>query len=152
MLLEAYTMTRPYSPPLLINIVNPVLTMIPSQMPLLPFQMLALARKITLTISIAFSQLGPYFQGASGQTHISVDLARLARLEQLAQSNEAEATRSLRMEMTPYIEDETSTKELKAGIRDWLVQNTVRADPLVRHALSSIAAKQSQDQPPASDT
>ena len=99
--------------------------------------MLALARKITLTISIAFSQLGPYFQSALGQAYSTVDGLRLARLEQLAQGNETEATRFLRTEVTPYVEEEQWSRKLKGGIREWLVQNTIRADPLVREALGN---------------
>lgn len=148
-LLEVYTVTRPQPPSFLVKIVNPLITIIPSQPPLLPFQMLALARKIAFTISVALSRLGPQFQSVGGQGSNVVDPVRLSRLEQLAMANEAEATRLLGMELAPHVGKDEAPKELKDGMREWLVLNTVRADPLVRQAIGSATERKKRAQEPA---
>ena len=108
--------------------------------------MLALARKVILAISIALSQLGPYFQSASSPSQDAVDSVRLSRLEQLALANEGETTRSFKMETIPYMEDRDSKRELKASMRDWLIQSTIRADPVVRQAIGNASEKKRQQQ------
>ena len=100
--------------------------------------MLILARKITITIVIAISQLGPYFK-TLGPTRPpdSINHARLLRLEQIAGAHEIEATRLLQLDMAPYERDVKSVKQLKECIREWLVQNTIRADPAVRETVGN---------------
>ena len=39
------------------------------------------------------------------------------------------------MDMAPFVGDEPGTNELRGRIRDWLVNNTIRADPEVRDAM-----------------
>ena len=147
-------MTRPYPPPLLTQILNPIIIILPSQPPLLAFQMLTLARKIIITISIALSQLGPYFQTDSGLAHNAVDPVRLMRLEKLAAGNDVEATRLLRTETAPFTGNVSNSKALKAGIREWLVQNTVRADPFVQEAISHATQRRVSklEEPPSSSS
>ena len=141
-LLEVFTLTRPYSPQILVSVINPVLTNISNHPPLLPFQLLILARKITLTIFIALSQLGPYFY--SSETVLPpnmVDTLKLARLEHVTRSNDAEATRLLDLDMAPYAGDQKVAKDLKEQMKDWLVQTTIRADPQVRGAIGNSLSK-----------
>ena len=140
-LLEYHTLTRPYTTPLLSRFLNPFLTLI-KHPPLLPFQLLILARKAAFTVLIAVSQLGPIFQP---QTSSSTSFSRgspsiqesqqLTRLEQQAQVLEVEASRLLALEMAPFVGDEGAVKELERRVRDWLVTNTIRADPEVRDAM-----------------
>ena len=56
-------------------------------------------------------------------------------------TNELETTRLLGLEMAPLVGDETGQKEMKARVRDWLVQSTVRADPEVRDAIGKAMQK-----------
>ena len=39
------------------------------------------------------------------------------------------------LDMAPYAVDEPGVKELQARVKEWLVQNTIRADPEVRDAM-----------------
>lgn len=144
-LLEVYTLTRPYKPLFLVNFINPAITLIPSQPALLQFQMLALARKITLSISIALLQLGPLFQATQSIDHSSVDGARLARLEQITKNNEIEATGLIKTEMVPFVGREELLKELKDAIQKWLVQNTIRADPAVQEVVGNPRPRKGND-------
>ena len=140
-LLEVFTLTRPH-PLLLVKIINPILTTISSHPPLLPFQLLILARKIILTIFIALAQLGPYFRPLQiVLPPKTIDLVRLARLEHVSRTNEAEATRLLNLDMAPYAGDKRTTKDLKEHMTEWLVQTTIRADPQVREAIGQSLRK-----------
>lgn len=154
--LEYHTITRPYPSPLLTKIFNPILSRITVHPPLLPFQLLALARKATFTLFIAFSQLGNLFpqeKPASAATTTTTpsqhDLQQLARLEGNARASEIEASRLLAMEMTPFVGDEQGTKELRGRVKEWLVNNTIRADPEVRDAMGRALAVRRRSGAPA---
>ena len=136
-LLEIYTLTRPEFPRFLTNVVNPVLSFIPFGKTLLPFQMLELARKIALAASIAISQLGPSSRNER-TGHNEIDEQRLARLEFLSLGNDMSATRLLKMQMAPFNDDEKALAKLKTGMTRWLHQNTIRADPFVREAITNV--------------
>ena len=142
-LLEYHTITRPYSSPLLTRFFNPVLRRLTAHPPLLPFQLLALARKATFTLFIAFSQLGNLFPQPAPTAAVPTsqhDLQQLARLEATAKASEIESSRLLAMDMAPFVGDEQGTKELRARVKEWLVNNTVRADPEVRDAMGRALA------------
>ncbi|KAL9058228.1 MAG: hypothetical protein Q9206_002019 [Seirophora lacunosa] len=137
-LIEYHTLSRPYWSPFLTKILNPLLTTVTSHPPLLPFQFLALAHKIIFTFFIAMGQLSPFFAPPAppgGSSSSAFDEQQLQRLEQLAQTHEVEAGRLLGLEMAPLVGDEAGQADLKGKVREWFVQNTIRADPEVRDAL-----------------
>ena len=151
LLVEYHTITRPYHSPLLTRIFNPILRTLTPHAPLLPFQLLILARKATFTLFIALSQLGAFFPQAptSSTTMTSThDQQQLARLEGIAKTNEAESTRLLAMDMAPFAGDEQGTKELRGRVREWLVNNTIRNDPEVRDAMGRALGRRRTGAPP----
>ena len=142
--LEYHTITRPYFGPLLTKILNPILTTLTPHAPLLPFQLIILARKATFTLFIALGQLGNLFPQpppTSNTASSPHDLQQLARLENIAKTTEAEASRLIAMEMTPFAGDEAGTKELRGRMKDWLVNNTIKNDPEVRDAMGRALTK-----------
>jgi hypothetical protein len=147
-ILEVYTVTRAYHPPFLVNVVNPILTRVSSYPPLLPFQFLILARNMTFTFFIALSQLGPHLRdgGSTAPTH-EIDPMRLNRLEHIARANGIESSRLLDLDLAPYVGDQIVLGSLKDRIREWLVQNTIRADPQVREAVGEALKKRQSAQP-----
>ena len=121
---------------------------------MLQFQVLILARKIALSLFIAASQLGSFFQhatpapaSASGIPSV-LESQQLTRLEQLAQVLEVEASRLLALDMSPFVGDEAGVKELRGRVREWLVTNTIRSDPEVRDAMGRVLAKKRVGAPP----
>ena len=151
-LLEYHTITRPYPSPLLTKFFNPILSRLTAHPPLLPFQLLALARKATFTLFIAFSQLGNLFPQSAPTTAVPTsqhDLQQLARLEATAKASEVESSRLLAMDMAPFVGDEQGTKELRGRVKEWLVNNTVRADPEVRDAMGRALASKRRIGAPA---
>ncbi|KAL9104512.1 MAG: hypothetical protein Q9163_000543 [Psora crenata] len=150
LVLEMHTITRPYHTPILTRILNPVLEFV-QHPPFLPFQLLALARKSTFTLFIAFSQFsGLWLQPATAASNGNSpqDLQQLLRLEQLAKGNEAEASRLLAMDMAPFVADEQGKMALRGRIREWLVNNTIRTDPEVRDAMGRALERRTAAAPP----
>ena len=105
--------------------------------------MLELVRKIALAASIAISQLGPSSRNERSG-HNEIDEQRLARLELLSLSNDMSATRLLRMQMAPFHGDEDGLARLKTGMTKWLHQNTIRADPFVREAITIVTQSENE--------
>ena len=147
MLLEIYTVSRPYFPTILTTFINPTLSGTFSEPKLLPFQFLILARKVNVAIFIAIAQLGSHFQSADATAHNdSVPLGALAHLEHMARSTEVEAARLLDLNMAPFASNTVAVKNLKERVREWLVQNTIKADPVVREAVGSAMQQRSGEE------
>ena len=113
---------------------------------LLPFQFLALARNINVAIFIAIAQLGPHF--GSSETpgdNGSVPSNALSHLEYVARAAQTEASRLLDLCMAPVAANPAAIQSLKGRlVREWLVQNTIRADPVVREAVDSAMERRRQ--------
>ncbi|KAK0635359.1 hypothetical protein B0T17DRAFT_39094 [Bombardia bombarda] len=166
---ELHTITRPAHPPLFANLVNPLLTRFGGggggggrHPPYLPFQAISLARKLSVTVYIAFSQIGPLLAADTSGGQINVAGRKgggarseeaalgqgLERLEMAARGLDADAARLLEMEMAPFAGgDEATTGAVKGKVREWLVQNTIRADPEVRNALGTSLKQRRVDAP-----
>ncbi|KAI4249625.1 MAG: hypothetical protein L6R40_000414 [Gallowayella cf. fulva] len=140
-LVEYHTLTRPYWSPILTKVLNPFLTTFTSYPSILPFQFIALAHKATFTFFIALGQLSPLFAPQSPPSSSGMDEQQLQRLEQLAQSTDIETGRLLALEMAPLMGDEAGQNDMKGRVREWLVQNTIRADPEVRDAVGKAMQK-----------
>ena len=146
MILELHLLTRPYTSPLIEKVINPVLETTSVHPPLLPFQLIQLARKATFTIFIAVSQIGGLFppdplSSNANRALSQQEMQQLVRLEQTAKGMEAEASRLLAMDTAPFVGDEQGTKDLGNKVREWLVTNTIRADPDVRDAMGRAMVK-----------
>ncbi|KAI9855829.1 MAG: hypothetical protein M1824_005818 [Vezdaea acicularis] len=140
---EIYTITRPYFPPFVTKILNPLLTSFTTHPPYLPFQLLALARKIALTLFIAFSQLGPLLQKDEHALHQNTEAAQqqqIDRVEQLSRLTDFEAARLLTLDLAPYA-DEKIMKDFNSKLREWMVQSTIRNTPEVRDALGRVVGR-----------
>jgi hypothetical protein len=155
---ELHAVTRPAHPAVLARLVNPALARLaPRHPPLLPFQAISLARKVCVALHIALSQVGPLLGADTSQGRIAVrdgdedDAAALRqgleRLEAAARGLDADAGRLLDMELMPFAGDAELQAGMRAKMRDWLVQNTIRSDPMVRDALGRMLRKRRVDAP-----
>lgn len=148
---ELHTISRPYFPIFAEKLVNPILTTCTRHPPYLPFQLIQLARKISITLYIAFSQIGPLLQPPT-QTPSSSDpeiqlRQNLDRLEATVKAADVEATRQMGMEMSPFATDQQALKEVTGKVTNWLVQNTIRNDPMVRDAIGRSLQRRRTDAP-----
>jgi len=139
-LIELHTMTRPSFPAVLTSFVNPILATTRTRPPYLPFQMLALLRKLAVTFFIAMTQLSPLLKAPRPEVSPdgSISPQQLKNLDDLTMATDLELTRLMRQEMTPFLSDEASFKSLKDGLREWLVRNTIQNDPEVRNAIGRV--------------
>lgn len=156
---ELHTVMRPGRPALFDKVVDPVLRLYGRAGPAyLPFQIIALARKLCITVYVAFSQIGPLIGADTSSGQIVVggkkggneeQLLRqnLDRLEATARALDADTARLLEMEMAPFAGDEQVVQSMKGKMKEWLVQNTIRADPMVRDALGRAFQKRRIDAP-----
>lgn len=149
---ELYTVTRPDLPPAL-KAVNDVMTRFTSNPPYLPFQVISLARKLSITIYIALSQIGPLVSAQLGPLKAPAEddekalKQSLERLEAMGKQLDGDVVRLLEMEMAPYKGDREAAANLQGKMREWLVQNTIRADPMVRDALGTSFKRRRIDAP-----
>lgn len=49
--------------------------------------------------------------------------------------------------MAPFVGDDDAVKELRGRVREWLVTNTIRADPEVRDAMGRALGKRKKGVP-----
>lgn len=157
---ELHTVTRPGRPVVFERVVDPLLQFWGGrEAPYLPFQIIALARKLSITIYVAFSQIGPLIGadtstgqvvpggGRKGVNEEVLLRQNLERLEGMAKGLDADTARTLEMEMAPFAGDPLVVQGLKGKMKEWLVQNTIRADPMVRDALGRAFQKRRMDAP-----
>ncbi|TVY31179.1 Chaperone protein DnaJ [Lachnellula hyalina] len=148
---EIHAVTRPYFPAVAAKLINPLLTTFTSHPPYLPFQLIALCKKMSVTLYIAFSQIGPLLETpntVSSNANAEVALRQqMDRLDATAKAAEFETTRLMAMEMSPFIGDEQALTGLKEKVKEWLVQNTIRNDPEVRDAVGNLLKRRRPDAP-----
>ena len=143
---ELHTLTRPTFPTVLTNIINPFLISTKLRQPYLPFQILTILRKVAITFFIALSQLGPILQGPiAPQNGDSISAQQLDRLDALARTTDQEVTRLMGLELSPFAGEQSSMRELRSSLKEWLVQNTVRNDPEVKAAINRVLNRRRQD-------
>lgn len=159
---ELHTVTRPGRPVLFDRIINPVLGILaPRQSPYLPFQIIVLARKLCFTLYIAFSQIGPLLSaeasgvsapaGGKGQGE-EVQLKQgLDALEASVRGLDIDTMRLMEMEMAPFTGDEAALSQMRGKIKEWLVQNTIRSDPMVRDAVGQSLKRRKIGMPAADE-
>jgi hypothetical protein len=139
---ELYIVSRPRSPWILGNVLNPLLMMTGLRLPYLQFQLIALLRKLTLTFFIALSQLEPLLRDPQKQnldeTGPMVMAQRLNHVDALTNAAEAELGRLLGMELMPFAGEPSAAKVLRSSLKEWLVQNTIRNDPAVKVAAAKV--------------
>ena len=149
---EVHAVTRPVFPPL-VNFLNATIPRLTFHAPFLPFQVIQLTRKLTITMYIALSQIGPLLveqtqsRQRSGQDDETALQQGLERLEAITGQLDTDAARLMEMEMAPFKGDSEAVSNLQGKMREWLVQNTIRADPMVRDALGTSFRKRRIDAP-----
>ncbi|KAJ3570005.1 hypothetical protein NPX13_g5883 [Xylaria arbuscula] len=71
----------------------------------------------------------------------------LDRLEQTSKLVDSDCTRLMELEMAPFAGDAEAVKDMRGKLKEWLVQNTIRADPMVRDAMGQSLQRRRVDAP-----
>ncbi|KAF4626272.1 hypothetical protein G7Y89_g11888 [Cudoniella acicularis] len=144
---ELHTISRPYFPHVATKLINPLLTTFTNHPPILPFQLIQLARKASVTMYIAFSQIGPLISPPTVAPGPDGTEAQLARLEASVRAADVQAAGLINIDMSPFSGDQAALKDVQGKVKEWLVQNTIRNDPEVRDALGNLLKKRRVDAP-----
>lgn len=167
MVFEVHTVTRPEYPwvlqslanPLLVHVINPIMAywnLGAVHPPFLPFQAVAIARKLSITLSIALNQVLPYLTAdtRSGRVQMKKRGSEESKAEQsLDELDKAlhvvheEAKRMVQMEVTPFLGSSDVMETVRQKMKRWLVDNTIRNEPMTRDAINQRIMRRRQDAP-----
>jgi len=138
--LELFFLTHIWEPPRLILlwaslIQKPFANLLPPH--LLPFQVLGLARRMSMSINIFISQLAPPKAGNPAIRDLQTQ-QQIAHLTQAATRLDAESGALLQLGMSPFRGDVEKSEILRSGMKESLVSGTLRRNPEVIAAIQSV--------------
>lgn len=166
-LFEVFTITRPHYPslleylinPLLVHVVNPTVGYwVPgaAHAPYIPFQAVAIARKLSITLSIALNQIVPYLTADTSRGRVQMKkrgseddkaLQSLADLDKALHVAGQEADHMVQLESAPFVSAPELKESLRLKMRRWLVDNTIRNEPMTKDAIHQRIMRRRQDAP-----
>ncbi|KAL8392013.1 hypothetical protein RB595_002281 [Gaeumannomyces hyphopodioides] len=183
---EVHVVTRPHHPVLFDRVVNPLMAWFEgfggsaaaatgagggrraaaaaaasAPFAYLPFQAVQLARKLSLTVYVAMSQIGPMLGADTSSGRLVVaddddgDAAKqraqleqaLDRLEKTGAGLDQDAGSLLGMELAPFLGDKEAMDAITVKVKEWLVQNTIVSDVMVRDALGKVLRRRRAEAP-----
>ncbi|KAL7276438.1 hypothetical protein RUND412_000577 [Rhizina undulata] len=108
--------------------------------PLLQFEQLILARKLTITVFIAMSQLGPLLipRSRSSASIIHSLAPHLERLDAYTKLADAESTKTLVTEVLPFEREGKLKTELQGRLKEWMIEMKVQKAQEVRDAMGRV--------------
>ncbi|GAB1213906.1 hypothetical protein ATERTT37_003059 [Aspergillus terreus] len=117
---------------------------------LLPFQILTLARRFSVTLHIFISQLTPadVSKGSASATSERLrpqTMQQLGQVVQLSRTTDAEATRLLQLGLAPFRGDRDGAAMLRKGMKEGLVLSSVRASPEVQQAVGEVMERKKRE-------
>jgi hypothetical protein len=141
--LELFFLTHIWEPPAFsVYSARAAHTFLPGILPthLLPFQLLTLARRMSMSLNIFISQLAPPAarnkaeQDRHTQQHIS-------HLNQVATRTDAEAGGLLSLGLAPFRGDRDKVEVLRRGMKEGIVMSAVRNSPEVKEAIRRVVER-----------
>lgn len=145
--LELYFLTHEWEcPDLSFRIAEFAHWMIPAVLPphLLPFQILAVARRMSISLNIFISQLAPHaVRGSAKQDHQMQ--AQILHMHQMAARVDAEATGLLGLGFAPFKGEREPVEALKKGMKEGMVTSAIRSTPEVREAVAKVLARREKE-------
>jgi hypothetical protein len=146
---ELHTITRPTMP---FARFAPLLTLVRGA-PYLPYQAIAVARRVALACFVAVAQIAPRLAAPSaasaavvGDDDVQARDALLLRLLATAREADADAVRLLRLEAVPFAGQEQSglAGRFRGQLASWLVANEVASDAGVQEAVRRVVERRNQ--------
>ncbi|KAJ5707958.1 Heat shock protein DnaJ N-terminal [Penicillium malachiteum] len=111
---------------------------------LLPFQILTLARRASITLHIFISQAAPQSSRTAGTNGDRIPPQTMQRMGQLVAATRAadvEATRMMQMGLAPFRGDRESVSALRRGMKEGLILGGVRTSPEVQKAVAEVVER-----------
>ena len=135
--LELYFLTHTWEPPRLsLTLAGLLHRVVPGILPhhLLPFQILELARRMSLSINIFISQLAPPSARGTAAAEQQTQ-QQIAMVNQTASRIDAEATGLLNLGFVPFKGDAEKVEMLRRGMKEGIMLGAIRNMPEVREAV-----------------
>ncbi|KAI9872709.1 MAG: hypothetical protein M1823_008104, partial [Watsoniomyces obsoletus] len=129
--LELFFLTHAWRPPaFMLQLGDTVYQALPNLVPphLLPFQLLSIARRLSMSLNIFISQLAPP-SSRSVAVQDQQTQQQIAHLSQAANRVDAEASSLLQLGLSPFSGDRDNTQKLRDGMTESLMMSTVRSSP-----------------------
>ena len=145
--LELYFLTHDWkSPDFSFPVANLAHRLLPGILPhhLLPFQILALARRMSISLNIFISQLTPHSSKGSIEQHRQLQ-AQILHLNQLAARMDAEATGLLGLGFAPFKGEKNSVEALKKAMKEGIVTSAIRNTPEVKEAVARVLERRERE-------
>lgn len=144
--LELYFLTHTWEPPKLVLLwaslaQNAAPQLFPPQ--LLPFQILELARRMSMSLNIFISQLAPPLQRSAALGDLQSQ-QQIVHLSQIVNRVDGESASLLQSGLVPFRGASEHTEVLRSGMRDSLVTGALRNHPEVRDAVGRASARRSE--------
>jgi curved DNA-binding protein CbpA len=138
---EWTTITRPYFPPILTYIVNPLLVHVVGKPALLPFQLIQIARAISISFFIAMNQIAPQLKGPAvdKDSDAAVQMQLNAQTQLVAALGDR-VNRMWEFDVAPFKNSEKpdeSLQRLKEQTKQWMIRNTILQDQGVKTAIEN---------------
>ncbi|KAK8229209.1 hypothetical protein HDK90DRAFT_350309 [Phyllosticta capitalensis] len=145
---EAHTITRPEFPLILTKFINPLFTTFKIHPALLPFQLRSIARRFILSLFIAMTQIAPVLSDPrrEAQDGEKAQQEQLNRLSQITALADRDAQALLTLETMPFTSADGKV-DLRGKVKDWLVQNSIRSDRVVRDAMGNALRRRREGAP-----
>jgi curved DNA-binding protein CbpA len=144
---EARTAMRPDHPSILTKYLNPFLASFNLRPPYLPFQIIAIAKKASISAAQFLALLMPLYRinperpvQATDDTE-ATQHQQLDRLSAFVAESNKDASRLLELESIPYRENEKAKSELREALKKYMVQNVVHQEREVRNAIGESIAR-----------
>lgn len=144
---EVRTALRPDHPAFLTRYLNPFITSTNARPAYLPFQVIAILKKASISLAQFLSLLMPLYRAdpqrpttSEGDTE-DARHKQLDRLSALVEDSNKDATRLLELESIPYRENENAKSELRDAMKKYMVQNVVHQEKDVRNAIGQSMAR-----------
>lgn len=141
--LELYFLTHEWTTPAtLVHVGTAAQLAFPRLLPahLVPFQILTIARRMSLSLNIFISQLAPPSAKSAADPNQQL-LQQMAPLYQAATKLDAEASNVLQLQLAPFKGSPADVRVLRDGMTESLLTNAVKSNPGVRQAVEEALSK-----------
>ena len=145
--LELYFLTHTWELPSWLSMVGAIgQRLLPGILPehLLPFQILNLARRMSISLNIFISQLAPPMVGNKTQQDLQTQ-QQIAHLGQIATRTDAESQGLLQLGLAPFRGNRESVEHLRRGMKDGMVMSAIRSTPEVKNAVRRVIDRRDQN-------
>ncbi|CBX97677.1 hypothetical protein IAQ61_001111 [Plenodomus lingam] len=144
---EVSAVIRPDFPTFLSKYINPFLVSTKIRPPYLPFQVITIVKKTSVSLVQFLAFLAPLYHAdparpvSTAEDTVEARHKQLDRLTHFVTEANKDASRLLEMESIPYRDNEKAKSELREALKKYMVNNAVHQEKEVRNAMGQSMAR-----------